>query len=68
MEVVISKTFDELVRDLGLTIESLRDDVESLKDPSLITTTLRLGASRGLVNKIFNKIFNIRHSLVGREK
>jgi len=30
MEVVISKTFDELVRDLGLTIESLRDDVESL--------------------------------------
>jgi hypothetical protein len=31
MEVVISKTFDELVRDLGLTIESLRDDVESLK-------------------------------------
>ena len=51
MEVVISKTFDELVRDLGLTIESLRDDVKSLKDPSLITTTLRLGASRGLVNK-----------------
>jgi hypothetical protein len=32
MEVVISKTFDELVRDLGLTIESLRDDVKSLKD------------------------------------
>jgi len=51
MEVVISKTFDELVRDLGLTIESLRDDVKSLKGPSLITTTLRLGASRGLVNK-----------------
>jgi hypothetical protein len=52
MEVVISKTFDELVRDLGLTIESLRDDVKSLNlKTSLITTTLRLGASRGLVNK-----------------